>query len=293
MVFNPSFVDRFTHTVMGCYLTGSLLVVSVAAFYLLKGRHTDYAKMSMKIGLVIATIAALGQLLLGHNSAVGVAENQPAKMAAMEGHYNSGEPMDLALIGWYDEEANEVKGISIPGAGTALLMWSPLDPFSIDMDTPVTGLDQFAEEDRPPVEPVFQSYHVMVAIGMFLIAMTLVASFMMFKGTLWTSKWMLSTLVGAVVLPHLANFTGWMTAEIGRQPWVVYNLLRTEDALSPAVSGGEVLTSLIMFALVYALLFSLFLYLLDKKIKGGPTEPDEHGLVEEERKAKVIGGEAS
>jgi cytochrome d ubiquinol oxidase subunit I len=84
-----------------------------------------------------------------------------------------------------------------------------------------------------------------------------------------------------------------MTAEIGRQPWVVYNLLRTEDALSPAVSGGEVLTSLIMFALVYALLFSLFLYLLDKKIKGGPTEPDEHGLVEEERKAKVIGGEAS
>ena len=135
----------------------------------------------------------------------------------------------------------------------------------------MTGLNAFPEADRPPaVNAVFQFYHLMVAIGMFLIALTLFACWQWYRGKLFDQRWLLWVFVIAVLPPQIANQAGWLAAEMGRQPWVVYGLLRTSDALSKSVTANQVLFSLIMFALIYTLLLALFLYLLNKKIQHGP-----------------------
>lgn len=262
MVFNPSSMQRLSHVVVGAWMTGAFFVLSVAAFYLLKNRHVEFAKSSMRVALIVALVSSLLQPIVGDISAKGVAVNLPAKLAAMEGHFDSSKPMDLYLIGWVDATAGTVSGLGIPGMTSWLL--------SGDRTKPVTGLDQFKPEDRPPVNAVFQTYHLMVGIGFFLAALSLVAGFLWWRGKLWNARWVLSILVVAVLLPQIANQSGWLAAELGRQPWVVYNLLRTSDATSKAVTSGEIMTSIVLFTLVYALLFALFIYLLDRKIKLGP-----------------------
>lgn len=267
MVFNPSSVDRLLHTISGAWLAGAFLVISVSAYYLIKERHQEFAKASLKIGLFFALFASLFQLVTGHSSATGVSKNQPAKLAAMEAHYNSAKPGDLYLIGWVDETANEVKlGLAIPG-GLSFLLYG-------DFTKPVVGLDSFLPTDRPPVNFVFQTYHAMVAIGMLLIALSVTGLFLLWRSKLFTTTWFLKILVPSVLLPQAANQLGWFTAEVGRQPWIVYGLLRTSEGLSKAVKAEQVLFSLILFTLVYGLLFALFIFLLDRKIKHGPDEPD-------------------
>ena len=268
MVFNPSSVDRLLHVWLGAFLAGAFLVLSVHAYYLLKGRYVEISKKAFSIALVVATIFSLGQLFTGHKSAEGVAVNQPAKLAALEGHFDASAPADLYIFGWVDAENQEVTGLKIPGGLSFLL--------NFDVTAPVTGLNAFPETDRPSqVNAVFQFYHIMVAIGMALIGLTLLASFLLWRGKLFENKWLLKIFVFAVLLPQIANQVGWFTAEMGRQPWVVYGLLRTSDALSASVTANQVLFSLIMFFLIYALLFALFLYLLDKKIKQGPFDESE------------------
>jgi cytochrome d ubiquinol oxidase subunit I len=261
-IFNPSTVDRISHTIMGAWQAGAFLVISVAAYYLLKKKHIDFAKASLKVGLVVAMIASLMQLVSGHSSASTLAKTQPAKLAAFEGHYTSG-PGDLYLIGWVDEQTHKVTGIKIPGMLSFLVHW--------DFKEPLKGLDMFKSSDRPPVSAVFQSYHLMVAIGMLLIGLSLLGGFLWWRKKLWTSTWLLKLYVLSVLLPQIANQLGWFSAEVGRQPWIVYGLLRTSHAFSPKVSAGEVLTSLIMFGVIYLLLFAVFIFLLDQKIKHGPV----------------------
>ena len=148
-----------------------------------------------------------------------------------------------------------------------------------DFNAPITGLNSFKPTDRPvQVNAVFQFYHIMVAIGMLLIALTLLASFMWWKGKLFQSKWLMTIFVWSVLLPQIANQAGWFAAEMGRQPWVVYGLLRTSDALSKYVSAQQIIFSLVLFTLVYATLFALFIYLLNKKIVHGPVD---YGSAEE------------
>ncbi|MCH8533888.1 MAG: cytochrome ubiquinol oxidase subunit I [Flavobacteriaceae bacterium] len=263
MVFNPSSVDRLTHVWIGAFLAGTFLILSVHAYYILKGRHVLLSKKAFKITLVVATISSLAQLFTGHNSAEGVAENQPAKLAALEGHYEANAPADLYLFGWVDQKNEEVYGLKIPG-GLSFMLYQ-------DFDTPVTGLDEFAKEDRPSqVNAVFQFYHIMVAIGMFLIGLSLFALWQWKKGKLFTQKWLLWTFVFTAILPQIANQVGWFAAEMGRQPWVVYGLLRTSDALSKSVQANQVLFSLILFFIVYTILFLLFVYLMNKAIQKGP-----------------------
>jgi cytochrome d ubiquinol oxidase subunit I len=266
-VLNHSTIDRLSHTIMGAWQAAAFMVISVSAYYLLRNRHKDFARASMKIALVLAVIASLGQLVTGHMSADGVANNQPAKLAAFEGHYAASAPADMYLVGWVDEESEEVTGIKLPGFLSFLVHW--------DFDEPVTGLRAFAEEDRPPVNIVFQSYHVMVAIGMALIALAFLGVFLWWRGKLFDTRWALWIFVFAVILPQISNQLGWLSAEVGRQPWIVYGLLRTSEAASPVVSAGSILASLIMFGIVYGLLFAVFIYLLDHKIRTGPTDkPD-------------------
>jgi cytochrome d ubiquinol oxidase subunit I len=247
-------------------------VLSVHAYYILRGKYLEIAKAGFKIALSVATVAALLQLFSGHHSANGVAVNQPAKLAAFEGHYDSLAVADMYILGWLDNKTEKTTGLKVPGGLTFLLHQ--------DFKTPVIGLNAFKKENRPSaVNFVFQTYHIMISIGFILIGLTLLASFLWWKSKLFDNRWLLQIFAWGVVLPQIANQVGWYSAEVGRQPWVVYGLLRTSDALSQSLRAEQVIFSLILFTLVYALLFVLFLYLLNKKIKHGPTD---HSLSTEE-----------
>ncbi len=263
MVFNPSSVERILHVWIGAFLAGSFLVMSVAAWYLVKNKYHDFAKRAFAIGLVVALISSYAQLLTGHASAEVVATYQPAKLAAMEGHFDSSAKADLYLFGYIDKANEKTHGVALPG-GLSFMVHG-------DFEAPVKGLKAFAPTDRPGNPNLtFQSYHIMIAIGMFLIAFTSYAGFLWWRGKLFENRWLMIAFVWAVLLPQIANQAGWFTAETGRQPWVVYNLLRTSDALSQSVTAGQVMFSLILFTVVYVLLFVLFIYLLNKKITHGP-----------------------
>ena len=265
MVFNPSSVDRLVHVWIGSFLAGTFLVLSVNAWYILKKRHLEIAKPSFKIALVVATICALSQLFAGHRSADNVAKYQPAKLATMEGHYDSSAKADMYLFGFVNNKDQQTTGVKIPG-GLSFLVYG-------NFNKPIKGLNAFPEDERPKqVNAVFQLYHLMIAIGMALIALSLYGCIQWRRKKLFDQKWLMIAFVWSVLLPQIANQAGWFTAEMGRQPWVVYGLLKTSDALSKTVSANQVLFSLILFMVVYALLFVLFLYLLNKKIKHGPAE---------------------
>jgi len=273
LVFNPSSVDRLVHVVLGAYLAAAFVVLSVSAFYLLKGRYRDVAVLGLKLGLSVAVVASLLQLASGHSSARVVVEHQPAKLAAMEGQFDTSGRAPLHLFGWVDEANRRVIGPYVPG-GLSLLAHDRLA-------AEVTGLDAFAPEDRPPVQATFQFFHLMVAVGMALIALGGLGIFFWWRGWLFEASRPLTraylwVLVFAVLLPQVANQAGWFTAEIGRQPWVVYDLLRTSDGLSEVVDAQQVKFSLALFGLIYLLLFVLFVFLLDRKIRQGPDldEPE-------------------
>jgi cytochrome d ubiquinol oxidase subunit I len=266
MVFNPSSMQRLSHVILGAWQAGAFLVLSVSAFYLLKKKHINFAKMGIKIALPFAVFGSIAQLFTGHLSAIGIAQNQPAKLAAYEGHYEKSAPADLYLLGWVDELAQKPIGIKIPG----MLSWM----IHGDSTTPVTGLQAFKEEDRPPVQFVFQTYHAMISIGMALIFLSLLGLFLLWRKRLFENRLILMGFVVSVLGPQLANQLGWFSAEVGRQPWIVYGLLRTSDALSKNVKADVVMISLILFTIVYLLLFSVFIYLLNYKISHGPDDED-------------------
>lgn len=269
MVFNPSSIERITHVWIGAFLAGAFLVMSVHAYYILKGRNVELSKKAFKIGLFIAAVSSLLQLFTGHKSAEVVAEYQPIKLAAMEGHYDSLSVADLYILGWVNTKTKETSGIKVPGGLTYLLYQ--------DFETPVQGLDAFPDDDHPDmINAVFQTYHIMVGIGMFLIGLTLYSVFLWYRGKLFEKKWLMRLFVPVVLLPQIANQFGWYTAEMGRQPWVVYGHLRTSEALSETVTANHVAFSLALFTFIYLLLFGLFIYLLNRKIKHGPDDPELH-----------------
>ncbi len=273
VVFNPSSMDRLSHVLLGALAMGAFFVMSITAFYILKGRHLEFARKAFGIALVWGTAASILLLITGHDQGVQVAETQPAKLAAYEGHFKqTGGGADAYIFGWPDAESGEVKyGLKIPG-GLSMLV-------HMDPNEPVTALEEFPEEDRPPVLIPFMTFHLMVAIGMFQIALTLFGCFMWWRAQLFSTRWLLWVFVFAVLGPAIANQVGWIAAEVGRQPWIVYGLLRTSDALSEAVSAGQVLWSICMFMGIYTLLFALWVYVLNSKIQHGPdpVRTDEAG----------------
>jgi cytochrome d ubiquinol oxidase subunit I len=268
VVFNPSTIDRLSHTLLGAWQAGAFLVISVSAYYFLKHRHQEAAKAGMRIGLIVAVVASLGSLITGHGSAVTVAETQPPKLAAMEGHFGEGGQADMYLWGFpLESERRVALPIKVPVPGM-LNLFVHGDP-----DAPVPGLAAFPEDTWPPVAPTFYAFHLMVMTGMALIAISLLGLFFCWRGSLFEKRWLLYVMVPSVALPHLANQLGWIVAEVGRQPWIVYGMLKTSDAVSVSVGAGEILASLVLFGLVYAGLFAVFIYLLDAKIKQGPSDP--------------------
>lgn len=264
MIFNPSSVDRLMHVLCGAWQAGAFFVLSVSAYYLLKNKHIDFAQRSFKIALIIAAISSVLQLVSGHYSATVVEKHQPAKLAAFEAHYPEYEAAPYHLIGWVNEKDEKVYGLSVPGLLSFLLSGDP--------DKPVVGLRAFPPEDRPPVNIVFQTYHGMVIIGTGLILLSWLGLFLLWRKKLFHNKWLLWIFVLSVLGPQFANQLGWFSAEIGRQPFIVYNLLRTSEAFSKTVTTNDVIISLVIFGIIYIMLTALFIYLLNDKIQHGPVD---------------------
>ena len=266
MVFNPSFPDRLFHTVCGAWCAGAFLVVSVSAWYLLKKTHLEFARASLKVGLSIALVSSLLQGLSGDRSAKDVAKTQPAKLAAFEGLYETCSNAPLTVIGFVDEKGERTVGFQIPGMLSFLA--------HSDFHAPVTGLKAFEPENRPPVTACFLLFHGMVGIGSALIGVAALGFLYFRNGSSHERRWLLWILVFSVIGPQIANQLGWFAAEVGRQPWIVYGLMRTPEGLSAVVKTNIVLTSLILFTFIYFLLFAVFIYLLNDKIHHGPDDAD-------------------
>ena len=270
VVFNPSFLDRITHVLIGCWLTGAFFVVSISAYYLLKKRHTAMANMSLKVSLIVGTIMVVLQLISADSSAKGVAKHQPAKLAAMEGVYKTQENTPIYVAGWVDPEKQETRGITIPG-GLSFLVNGDFSGKA------VKGLDSIPKTDWPYVPAVFQFYHVMIYMwGGMALAVTLG---LIYWRKLAETPWLLRYMMLSVYFPFIANQAGWFTAEMGRQPWIVQGIMRTSAGVSRAITPAMVWGSLAMFVVIFAALFALFIFLLDRKIKHGPDESSDADMV--------------
>ena len=266
MIFNPSMVSRLSHTLCGAWQAGAFLVVSVSAWYLLKNKHEQFARRSLRVGLSVGLVASLLQLVSGDSSAREVARYQPAKLAAFEGLYQTTSHAPLTLMGYVDEQKHDVVGLKWPGMLSFLA--------AHDTRATVTGLNDIPPRDRPPVQPCFIFFHGMVGIGFAMIAVAALGCFYSWRQVLFNKRWMLWILVFSVLGPQVANQLGWFGAEVGRQPWIVQGLLRTSEGLSAVVKADAVLSAIILFTLVYILLLAVFLYLLNEKIQHGPDEAD-------------------
>ncbi len=284
MVFNPSAMPRLAHVLLGAFLVGAFFVASVSAYHVLKGIEVEMSKraFTLALGFAFATIVAMG--LSGHEQANTVAKYQPVKLAAFEGHFKtSSEGVPLYLFGVPDTEAGTVRyGVGVPGMLSYLVKG--------DTKAPLPALDSVPPEDRPSVPVPFTAYHVMITLAGAMTALASIGVFFRMRGTIFEKKWLLRAFVGAVFMPYLANQAGWVACEVGRQPWVVYGLLRTKDAASKVVHGPSIVFSIVVFSLLYLALFAVWLFVLTDKILHGPgygtedhapegKEPTNEGLL--------------
>ncbi len=265
MVFNPSSMARLTHVILGCWLAGAFLVISVSAYYMLKKRHLEFARNSMKIGLWVALISGILQAFAGDWSGRIVAKYQPEKLAALEALYKTEKGAPLTIYGVVNSKEEKLDyAIQIP----KLLSFLSFG----DANAEIKGLDQVPKEDRPNVPALFNAYRIMLALWALMLFLSIIGIYLLYKKRLENHRWLLRCMAISAIFPQLANQVGWYCAESGRYPWIVYKLLRISEGLSKAVTANQIFSSIIMFSVVYFILFLLFIYLLNEKIKHGPEE---------------------
>lgn len=264
-IFNPSTIIRYLHTVDACLISGAFLMSGVAAYYLLRNREREFAKTSLKMAVLVGLVASLLEVMpFGHEHARQVARTQPEKFAAIEGLYSSRTGAPLVIFAYPTDKPPALKApVEIPGL-LSLLAFG-------DMNAPVKGLDQFPYDEIPPLWLTFVSFHNMVILGFYFIGIMAIAALKLYRGTLWNSRPVLRALLWSIPLPLIACQLGWIAAEVGRQPWIVYHVLKTTDAVSYTVTAGEILFSLILFTAIYCCLGSLYVFLLVRKIRQGPA----------------------
>lgn len=272
-VFNDSSLIRYFHTVIAALITGAFFMAGVSAWLILKNRKAEMAKRTLHLSVIFGLIVSvLAVWPTGHEHARQVARTQPEKFAAIEGLYQSQTSAPLVLFALVNAAPPGLEAeVRIPG----LLSWMAFG----DINAHVQGLDEFAEEDIPPLWVTFVSFHNMVILGMFFIGVMALSAWLLWRKKLFDTKWLLKLLVVATPLPLAASQFGWVAAEVGRQPWIVYRILRTEDAFSMNLTAGEVWFSLILFSIIYILLGSIFVFILFRKIKKGPEAVAEGGTV--------------
>ncbi|HEY6837241.1 MAG TPA: cytochrome ubiquinol oxidase subunit I [Geobacteraceae bacterium] len=272
VVTNPYGLIKFGHQIVSGYTVAAFFVLGVSAWHLLRKNEIDFFKRSFRQAAVFGLVSTILVALIGDFHAVEVAKTQPTKFAAMESLWETqrGVGMNLLLLPDVKKECNSIEGLCIPNMVSMLAFHDP--------NAEVKGLKAFPPELRPPVTPTYLSFRLMVGLGFFFILSCIVALYLSRKKNLEEYRLFLSILVFVIPLPYLANQLGWIVAEVGRQPWIVYGVLKTTDAVSKAITTPQVLASLIGFVLLYGGLGAIDIYLLNKYAKQGPDD-DLSGII--------------
>ena len=274
VIFNPSFPYRFVHMVTAAYLTTAFVVAGIGAYYLWRRRHVQHARVMFGMAMIMAVLVAPMQLVLGDLHGLNTLEHQPAKVSAMEGLWDTQTGAPLVLFGWPDQQEETTRyRLEIPNLSSLIL--------THELDGEVKGLKEWPKDERPPVAWVFWSFRIMVGIGMLMIATGLFALALFLKKRLFDTAWFQYWCMALTPAGFIAVLAGWFVTEIGRQPYVVYGLLKTADAASP-VSASPIAISLLAFVVVYGFVFGAGSYYILKLIAKGPgiQEPiyGDHGI---------------
>jgi cytochrome d ubiquinol oxidase subunit I len=270
VLFNPWMFAQYAHNMGGAVVCGAFVMAGLGAFYVLGRRHEEYGRVFLKVGVIAGVLASIWMLFpTGHFSSEQVAEHQPVSLAAMEGLFESERRAGVVLIGQPDIENRTIENpIIIPRALSYLIYQN--------WNAEVKGLEAFPEKNWPDNIPLlYYSYHVMVGLGTFFIGIMTLAAFLLWRRRLYESRWMLWILMLAIPFPFIANTAGWFTAELGRQPWLAYGLFRTQEGVSPLVSSGSVLFTLIGFAGMYLVMGLLYILLMVREVAHGPEAEGE------------------
>jgi cytochrome d ubiquinol oxidase subunit I len=263
VIFSPSFPYRFAHTVTAVYLTTAFTVIGVAAWYLRSDRFVEESRVMISMGVLLASILVPAQALIGDVHGRNTLEYQPQKLAAIEGIWDTRAGQPAVLFALPDEKAESNRfEIAIPKLASLYLTHS--------IDGTVKGLKDFPKADRPPVIPPFFGFRIMVGMWAIMLALTVWAWWLAWRKRLFTTPAYLRAATFALPAGYVAVTAGWMTTEVGRQPFVVYGLLRTADAVTPTLAGGDVLASLLLYIAVYFIIFGAGVYYLARVVKRGP-----------------------
>jgi cytochrome d ubiquinol oxidase subunit I len=265
LLMNPWALLQYMHNMTGAVVTGSFVMAAVGAFYLLEGRHRNYAQIFLKVGVIAGVIASIAIIFpTGDLHGKYVARNQPAAIAGMEGLFKTESGAGMVLIGQPNEETGEIDNPIVVNDMLSFLIYGTTK-------AEVKGLDQIPHDQWPTALPLlFYAYHIMAGLGTWFVLLTVVAAFMLWRGWLFKARWVLWALLLSFPLPYIANTAGWMTAELGRQPWLIYGLMRTSEGYSSTVSASNGLFTLLGFMGLYALLGLLFTVLIYREIDHGP-----------------------
>ena len=266
LVLNPWAWWQYAHNMCGAVITGTFVMASVGAFYLLWGKYEEHGRIFIRVGVTVGILASIVQLFpTGDGQGRLLAQKQPTTLAAMEALFESSNNAPLVLIGQPDIPQRKIDNpLVLPGMLTFLTYrrW----------EAEVRGLNAFPPDTWPDNIPLlYYSYHIMVGLGTIFIAIMVISAFLLWRGSLFHARWMLWVLFLSLPFPYIANTAGWMTAEIGRQPWLVYGLMRTADGYSKLVSAGNGLFTLLGFMGMYMVLGILFLFLVRREIENGPV----------------------
>jgi cytochrome d ubiquinol oxidase subunit I len=265
IVFNPSFPYRLTHTVVGFYVTAALVVVGVAAFYLRRGRFVAEARTMLSMTLWLLTALVPLQIFLGDQQGLNTLAYQPAKLAAIEARWDTASRAPLTLFAIPDQKAETNRyEIAVPDLGSLIL--------THDLNGTVRGLKDWPADERPPVAIPFFAFRVMVGLGLIMLATVIASLWLRRRGRLFDSEWFLRLCMLVSPLGFVAVLAGWITTEVGRQPWTVYGLLRTANSVSPSLAGRDVVASLIGYAIVYLVMFPSGVALMARFVRAGPSE---------------------
>jgi cytochrome bd ubiquinol oxidase subunit I len=273
IVFSPSFPYRLLHNDTAFYITTAFVVMGVGAWLLRRGRATDDARMMIRMALDLLIILVPLQMFLGDQHGLNTREYQPAKLAAIEGRYDTAQPTPLTLFGIPDDAAATMRyAIEVPYLGSLILTHS--------WDGVIKGLKEWPVDQRPPVGPPFFAFRVMVGIAFIMLFMVALGWVLRLRGQLWDSDWYLRLCQWVAPLGFVAVIAGWTTTEVGRQPWTVYGLLRTADSVSPSLTGADVVLSLACYVVVYLIMFPTGIAFMVELARRGPQE--------EESKSEII-----
>ena len=270
VLLNPYVFVQFAHNQGGAVVTGAFAMTGLGAYYLLARQHEHFGRMFVRVGLIAAVIGSVWMLFpTGHLASEQVAEKKSVALAAMEGQFETEQPAGLVIVGQPDIERERIDNPIVIPRALSILVYQ-------NWGAEVNGLEAYPQVNWPDNIPLlYYSYHVMVGLGTIFIAITVVAAFLLWRRKLFESRWMLWILMLATPFPFIANTAGWLTAELGRQPWLVYGLLRTQEGVSPLVSSGNVLFTLIGFAGMYLIMGLLYFVLMVREVAHGPEVEEE------------------